>query len=82
MPLITFDAGILNRLEGDFSHSGTVLEKVGTDNVCERAAVAAAGRGSRLVVRKTAENGMTIAVAEIKEKSIKDVAAELRGLKD
>ncbi|MBQ9272151.1 MAG: cobalt-precorrin 5A hydrolase [Mogibacterium sp.] len=66
MPLITFDAGILNRLEGDFSHSETVLEKVGTDNVCERAAVAAAGRGSRLVVKKTAENGMTAAVAEIK----------------
>ena len=64
MPLITFDAELLAKAEGDFSHSDTVLEKTGVDNVCERAAVLAAGRGSRLAVKKTAENGMTIAVAE------------------
>lgn len=64
MPLITFDAELLSKAEGDFSHSDTVLEKTGVDNVCERAAVLAAGRGSRLAVKKTAENGMTIAVAE------------------
>lgn len=67
MPLITFDADILARAEGSFSHSDTVLEKVGVDNVCERAAVLAAGRGSQLKVKKTARDGMTIAVAEIKE---------------
>ena len=67
MPLITFEAGMLAKAEGDFSHSDTVLEKVGVDNVCERAAVLAAGKGSRLVIRKTAENGMTIAVAEIRK---------------
>ena len=64
MPLITFEAGVLEKAEGSFSHSDTVLEKVGVDNVCERAAVLAAGRGSHLVIKKTAENGMTIAVAE------------------
>ena len=64
MPLITFEAGLLEKAEGDFSHSDMVLEKTGVDNVCERAAVLAAGRGSRLVIRKTAEKGMTIAVAE------------------
>jgi transcriptional regulator with PAS, ATPase and Fis domain len=64
MPLITFDAEILGKAEGDFSHSDMVLEKTGVDNVCERAAVLAAGRGSSLVIRKTSENGMTIAVAE------------------
>lgn len=67
VPLITFDAELLAKAPGDFSHSETVLEKTGVDNVCERAAVLAAGRGSRLVVAKTAENGMTIAVAERKK---------------
>ena len=66
MPLITFDAGLLAKAEGDFSHSETVLEKVGVDNVCERAAVIAAGQGSLIRVRKTARDGMTIAVAERK----------------
>lgn len=66
MPLITFDAGLLAKAEGEFSHSETVLEKVGVDNVCERAAVLAAGRGSQLRVKKTARDGMTIAVAERK----------------
>ena len=64
MPLITFEAAVLQKAEGEFSHSDIVLEKVGVDNVCERAAVLAAGPGARLVIRKTAENGMTIAVAE------------------
>ena len=66
MPLITFDAGLLARAEGSFSHSDTVLEKVGVDNVCERAAVLAAGRDSQIRVKKTARDGMTIAVAERK----------------
>ena len=67
MPLITFDAGLLAKAEGRFSHSETVLEKVGVDNVCERAAVLAAGAGSRIIVKKTARDGMTIAVAEKKQ---------------
>lgn len=66
MPLITFDAGLLAKAEGSFSHSETVLEKVGVDNVCERAAMLAAGTGARLKVRKTAHDGMTVAVAERK----------------
>ena len=36
----------------------------GTGNVCERAALAGAGVGGRLVVRKRAENGVTVAVAQ------------------
>lgn len=66
MPLITFEAAVLQKAEGKFSHSDIVLEKVGVDNVCERAAVLAAGPGAKLVVRKTAENGMTVAVADRK----------------
>lgn len=66
MPLITFDAELLSKVPGDFSTSEMVLEKVGVDNVCERAAVLAAGRGATLVVRKTAKNGITVAVAAVK----------------
>lgn len=67
MPLITFDAEILARVRGDFSSSERVLEAVGVDNVCERAAAAAAGPGAELIVHKTAGNGMTIAVASVKQ---------------
>lgn len=63
LPLITFDAELLARVPGEFSRSGLVLEKTGVDNVCERAAVLAAGAGAELRIRKTAENGMTAAVA-------------------
>lgn len=66
MPLITFDTGLLAKAEGEFSHSDTVMEKVGVDNVCERAAVLAAGMGSQIKVKKTVRDGMTIAVAERK----------------
>lgn len=66
MPLITFDARLLAKAEGSFSHSETVLEKVGVDNVCERAAVLAAGTGAQLKVKKTARDGITVAVAERK----------------
>ena len=37
--------------------------QVGVDNVCERSAVKACGEAGKLIVPKTAENGMTIAIA-------------------
>ncbi len=64
MPLITFDAEVLAKAEGEFESSQTVLEHVGVDNVCERASVIAAGPGSDLVIRKTAKDGITVAVAQ------------------
>ena len=63
LPLITFEAGMLAKVPGNFSASEAVLKRVGVDNVCERSAVLAAGLGSRLVIKKTAENGVTVAVA-------------------
>ena len=63
VPLITFDASVLARVPGDFSYSARVLEAVGVDNVCERAAAAAAGREYKLTVKKQAYDGITIAVA-------------------
>lgn len=63
LPLITFDADLLKKAVGDFSASEFVKNTVGVDNVCERSAVLAAGPGAELIVRKQAENGITLAVA-------------------
>lgn len=63
VPLVTFSAQQLEevRLEGwEFSESGRVRNAVGTGNVCERAA-AVAGAG-RILLGKTAKDGMTICV--------------------
>jgi cobalt-precorrin 5A hydrolase len=64
VPLITYEASLLGKVQGDFASSEFVKQTVGVDSVAERSAVLAAGSGSKLIVRKQAENGMTIAVAE------------------
>ena len=61
LPLNTFTAEELMRAEGDFAHSDLVEAVTGADNVCERAAVCA---GGRIIVPKTAGNGITCAVGE------------------
>ncbi len=62
LPFITYSAKALKLLKGDFSASSFVEDTVGVDNVCERAALASLGENGRLVVKKHASNGMTIAV--------------------
>ena len=57
-----FTAEELMAAAGDFSASEFVRQTVGVDNVCERAAVVASG-GGKLIVRKTSQNGVTIAAA-------------------
>ena len=47
-------------MPGDFEESAFVKQTVGVGNVCERAAVCA---GGRLIVPKTALNGVTVAAA-------------------
>ena len=64
VPLITYEAAVLEKAQGEFESSEFVREKVGVDNVSERAAVLAAGPGSHLVIHKQAANGITFAAAE------------------
>ncbi len=62
IPVISFEAELLNKVSGDFASSDFVKKTTGTDNVCERAAVLCAG-GGELLVHKTAGGGITAAVA-------------------
>ena len=63
LPLTFYTAEALRRAQGEFSSSEFVKSVTGTDNVCERAAVLAAG-GGRILVKKQAANGVTVAAAE------------------
>lgn len=65
LPFVTFSAEELNMQDGDFTVSEFVREHTGVDSVCERAAVCASC--GRLCIRKTAENGMTLAAAKYEE---------------
>ena len=44
--------------------SAMVQEKIGVGGVCERAALIAAGKNSKLILKKVKLNGVTVAVAE------------------
>lgn len=56
-----FEPEELNCVGGDFTKSDFVKEITGVDNVCERSAVV---RGEKLLVKKHAKNGVTLAIAE------------------
>lgn len=62
LPLRVFSSAELMALEGEFSGSAFVAEVTGADNVCERAAMAGCGAG-KLLCRKRAGNGVTVAIA-------------------
>ena len=61
IPFVMLPAETLESIKGDFSSSEFVEKTVGVDNVCERSAALA---GGRLIVNKTALDGVTIAVSE------------------
>lgn len=63
IPFYTYTARQLQEVQGVFHASAFVREQVGTDNVCERAALRACGPGGELVYEKHARDGMTIAIA-------------------
>lgn len=60
LPFVTFNAAQLEAVEGVFTPSEFVSTITGVDNVCERSAVA---QGGKLLVKKQAINGVTVAVA-------------------
>ncbi len=59
--LLTFTAAELMQQEGDFTGSDFVRKNTGSDNVCERAVVAA---GCRLFAKKMGNAGITIAIGK------------------
>lgn len=61
--LCTYTAEELRNVSGDFSTSDFVKSVTGVDNVCERSAVLCSG--GKLVLRKTAADGVTVAAAEM-----------------
>jgi len=62
LPYDTWTAEELRAADGTFTESGFVSSITGVDNVCERSAVRSSD-GGRLILRKRAENGMTLAAA-------------------
>ncbi len=63
IPVLSFDRELLNKATGEFTASEFVRQNVGVDNVCERAASLGAGDSGEIIVKKTARDGMTIAIA-------------------
>ncbi len=60
LPIIFYSAEELNAVPGSFSGSDFVKKIAGVDNVCERAAMIGA---EKLVLKKTALNSITVAIA-------------------
>lgn len=60
VPLRFFTAEELMQVKGEFSKSAFVQAVTGADNVCERASIAAGAE--EILVPKTAENGLTLAI--------------------
>jgi cobalt-precorrin 5A hydrolase len=44
--------------------SAMVQNKIGIGGVCERAALLVAGNNAKLILKKTKQNGVTVAIAE------------------
>lgn len=65
IPFITFTTELLSKAKGEYEESAFVEKTTGVGNVCERAAMLLTGNSGDIVVKKRAENGMTIAVARI-----------------
>ena len=61
IPIAFYTVQELQAVPGEFTKSQFVSSITGVDNVCERSAMLGA---DRLIVRKTACNGVTVAVAE------------------
>lgn len=75
VPFVTYSAKQLQGVQGRFSESSFVLDQVGVGNVCERSAVLASRErfgSAKLIVNKTSQNGVTIAMAMPKDESLQN----------
>ena len=61
LPVSFYSAGELREVPGEFTPSERVLRVTGVDNVCERAAMIGA---ETLLIKKTAMDGVTVAIAQ------------------
>lgn len=61
LPVSFYSAGELREIPGEFTPSERVLRVTGVDNVCERAAMIGA---ETLLIKKTAMDGVTVAIAQ------------------
>lgn len=68
LPVKFFSAEELQKVSDSHAESEFVRTVTGVGNVCERAALLAAGTGAKLLVEKGICDGVTIAVTEISEK--------------
>ncbi len=66
VPFITYTSEELLEVEGEFSNSDFVKNVTGVSNVCERAAMRFS-KEAELKIKKKAANGMTFALAFLKE---------------
>lgn len=66
LPFITYTPEELGQVEGAFNESLFVKEQIGVGNVCERAAMRYCEGEGKLIFKKHAKDGMTIAIAERK----------------
>jgi len=62
LPVKFYSAEELLDVPGEFTSSGFVKGVTGVDNVCERSAAAC---GGNLLIKKTARNGVTVAVSQV-----------------
>lgn len=63
LPYRTFTPQELEAVPGTYAASPFVQQVTGVDNVCERSAVLGSGTGGRLLAKKNAINGVTMALA-------------------
>ena len=64
IPFQIYSAQELQAVPGEFHGSAFVKAQVGVDNVCERAAMRAAGADGQIRLGRRAQDGMTVAIAE------------------
>lgn len=61
-PFLTYSSEALQKARGEFTPSAFVKQVTQVDNVCERAAILGSNHGE-LILRKTAKEGVTMAIA-------------------